>query len=152
MYINSSPPSVAYIRQWIGSFLLGTNPLPEPMLAYCRLDGLLRTNFSEILTLSFSFKKMHLKCCLPNWQSFCPGGDELRKLMNCLTHWSLGKISVILVYTFQIVTIITHKSGKFTLSTVATDALVLKHQAISACNADQIFIASDQFQTKISYL
>ena len=32
-------------------------------------------------------------------------------------------------------------------STVATDALVLKHQAISIHSADQISIAVDQFQT-----
>ena len=35
-----------------------------------------------------------------------------------------------------------------TLSTVATDTLVLKHQAISIQSTDQIFIALVQFQTK----
>ena len=35
------------------------------------------------------------------------------------------------------------------LSTVATDALFLKNQAISIHNADQISIELDQFQTKI---
>ena len=34
------------------------------------------------------------------------------------------------------------------LSTVATDALVLKHQAISIHNADWIAIVLDQFHTK----
>ena len=34
------------------------------------------------------------------------------------------------------------------LTTVATDALVLKHQAISIHIGDQISIAFDQFQTK----
>ena len=38
------------------------------------------------------------------------------------------------------------------LSTVATDALVLKHQAISIDNAEQISIASDQIQTKTLHL
>ena len=43
---NSSPPSAAYMGQWIGSALVqimvcrlfGTKPLPEPMLGYCQLD------------------------------------------------------------------------------------------------------------------
>ena len=41
--------------------------------------GFLWTNFSKIWTgtLSFSFEKIHLKCCLPKWRPFCPGGDEL---------------------------------------------------------------------------
>ena len=38
------------------------------------------------------------------------------------------------------------------LSTVATDALVLKHQAISTHSADQIAIGLDQFQDKIWHL
>ena len=43
---NSSPPSAAYMRQWIGSALvqimacrlIGTKPLSKPMLGYCQLD------------------------------------------------------------------------------------------------------------------
>ena len=38
------------------------------------------------------------------------------------------------------------------VSTVATDALVLKHQAIGIHNADLIFIAMDQFPIKIFHL
>ena len=38
------------------------------------------------------------------------------------------------------------------VSTVATDALVLKHQAISIHNADQIFIVLDQFHIRILHL
>ena len=42
---NSSPPSAAYMCQWIGSalveimarHLLGTEPLSEPMMDYCQL-------------------------------------------------------------------------------------------------------------------
>ena len=41
--INSSPPSVTYMRRWTGSALVqimacrlvGTKPLSEPMLEYC---------------------------------------------------------------------------------------------------------------------
>ena len=43
---NSSPPSDAYMRQWIGSVLVqimawrlfGAKPFSEPMLGYCQLD------------------------------------------------------------------------------------------------------------------
>ena len=44
---------------------------------------LLETSFSEIWIriLSFSFKKMHLKCHLPQWRPFCPGGDELINML-----------------------------------------------------------------------
>ena len=44
--VNSSPPSAAYMHQWIGSPLVqimacrlfDTKPLSEPMLDYCQLD------------------------------------------------------------------------------------------------------------------
>ena len=44
--INSSPPSAAYMCQWIGSALvqimacrlIGDKPLSKPMLGYCQLD------------------------------------------------------------------------------------------------------------------
>ena len=44
--INSSPPSAAYMRQWIKSALVdiiayrlfGTKPLSKPLLGYCQLD------------------------------------------------------------------------------------------------------------------
>ena len=38
------------------------------------------------------------------------------------------------------------------VSTVATDVLVLKHQAISIHNADQTFIVFDQFHIKALHL
>ena len=38
------------------------------------------------------------------------------------------------------------------LSSMATDALVLKHQAISLYNADYTFIALSQFHTEILQL
>ena len=37
----------------------------------------------------------------------------------------------------------------YVISTVATAALVLKHQTISIHSADEMFIVSDQFHTKI---
>ena len=44
--VNSSPPSAAYMRQWIGSALVqhmacrlfGAKPFAEPMLTYCQLN------------------------------------------------------------------------------------------------------------------
>ena len=40
----------------------------------------------------------------------------------------------------------------FILSTIDTDALVLKHQAISIYSGDKILILLDQFQTEIYQL
>ena len=45
-WLNSSPPSAAYMRQWIGAALVqimacrlfGANPLSKPKLGYCHLD------------------------------------------------------------------------------------------------------------------
>ena len=45
-WVNSSPPSAAYMRQWTGSTMVqvracrmfGTKPLPKPMLICCQLD------------------------------------------------------------------------------------------------------------------
>ena len=40
----------------------------------------------------------------------------------------------------------------FLLNYAATDALVLKHQAINTHSADKIIIVLDQFHTEILYL
>ena len=53
-WVNSSPPSAAYMRQWIESALVqiiacrlfGAKPLSKPMLGYCQFTPL-GTNFSE---------------------------------------------------------------------------------------------------------
>ena len=45
-FVNSSPPSAAYMHQWIGSALVqlmacrlfGAKPLSKQMLGYCQLD------------------------------------------------------------------------------------------------------------------
>ena len=68
--VNSFPPSVAYMRQWIVSALaqimvcrlFGAKPLSKPLLGYCQLDPL-EQNFSKILikTENLSFTKMHIK-------------------------------------------------------------------------------------------
>ena len=61
--LNSSPPSAAYMRQWIGSALVqimacrlcGAKPLSKPTLGYCQLDR------QEQTSVEFSVKNMHIK-------------------------------------------------------------------------------------------
>ena len=46
IWINSSPPTAAYMRQWIGAALVqimayrlfGAKPFSKPMLGYCQLE------------------------------------------------------------------------------------------------------------------
>ena len=55
-WVNSSPPSAAYMRQWTGSALVrviacrlfGAKPLPEPMLTYCQLDPWEQTSVNRL--------------------------------------------------------------------------------------------------------
>ena len=58
--LDSSPPSAAYMHQWIESGLVqimarrlfGVKPLSKPMLGYCQLDP---SHFSEILVKNRTF-------------------------------------------------------------------------------------------------
>ena len=82
--------------------------------------GTIGTNFSEILTeiYTFSFRKMHLKMASAKWRPFCVGLNVL----------------------------MTRNSWKYTktlVSVVATDVMVLKHQAISTYTADSIPIVAN---------
>ena len=80
---NTSPPSAAYMRQWIESALgqimacrlFSTKRLSKPILGY----GQKGIKFSEILFIiqSFSFTKMPLKISSAKWRPFCPGGNKL---------------------------------------------------------------------------
>ena len=53
LFINSSPPNAAYMRQWIGSPLVqimacrlfGAKPLPESMLDDCQMDSCFSGHF-----------------------------------------------------------------------------------------------------------
>ena len=66
--------------------------------------GPLGTNFSEILSKiqNCSFMKMHFKMLSGKWRPFCPGGDELRRIIGegvCLTCgiigvWMIDKIKL----------------------------------------------------------
>ena len=74
--INSSPPSAAYMRQWIGSDN-GLSPIRREAIILTNAVLLsirpLRTNFSEILIKiqNLSFTKMHQKILSAKWRPFC---------------------------------------------------------------------------------
>ena len=83
-YVTSSPPSAAYMCQWIGSLLvqvmachlLGAKPSPQTMYDILSIKPL-GTSEIQIKIQTFSFMKMHLKILSVKWQPFCPGGDDL---------------------------------------------------------------------------
>ena len=86
LFINSSHPSAAYMRQRTGSPLVkikacrqfGAKPLPEPMLAYCQLDSWEHVSVKfEYKFCHFHSRKCNWECHLPKWRPFCPGRDEL---------------------------------------------------------------------------
>ena len=97
--VNSSPPSAAYMRQWIGSALVqimvcrlfGTEPLSKPKLLSIGPSG---TKFREILIKiqNFSFPKMHLKISSAIWRPFLR--NETQSVSDSATWikmWSLIK-------------------------------------------------------------
>ena len=86
--LSSSPPSAAYMCQWIGSALVqimawclfGTKPLSKPMLGYCQSDHREQTSVkveSKYKLSDFSFMKMHLKMSSGKWRPFCLGLNVL---------------------------------------------------------------------------
>ena len=86
LYINSSPPSAAYMRQWtvwalvqvMAWRLFGAMPLPEPMLGYYQLDSWeqVSVKFESEFYHSHS-RKCICNCRLPKWRPFCPRRDEI---------------------------------------------------------------------------
>ena len=79
-FLNSSPPSAAYIRQWIGSALVqvmacrlfGAKPLPEPMLTCCQLDSW------EQISVKFEleFYQFHSRKCIKFEIIVCQNGGH----------------------------------------------------------------------------
>ena len=78
---NSSPPGVAYMRQWtlstlvqvMARHLFGAKPLPEPMLPYCQLDPWEQTSVKfESRYNTFHSWKCTWKCRLRKGGHFCP--------------------------------------------------------------------------------
>ena len=87
------------MRQWTGSALVqimacrlfGTKPLPEPLLASCKLHRP-GNKFSEILIKiqNFSVTKKHLKISSAKWRLFCPGVDGTNtNSYPCQMWWNL---------------------------------------------------------------
>ena len=86
-YVNSSPPSSVYKRQWIESALVqimacrifGTKPLSKAMLTYCQLDS----NEQTSMKVEARYKPFHSRKCmiwkhrLQNGGHFVQGGDKL---------------------------------------------------------------------------
>ena len=84
-WVNSSPPSAAYMCQWIGSALVQIMACrysaPSHYLdQWCSIVNSFRNklqwNFNQN-AIFFSFTKMHLKISSVKWRPFCPGKDEL---------------------------------------------------------------------------
>ena len=104
-WVNSPPPSVAYVHQWTGSSLLqvmacrlfGAKPLPESMLAYCRLDSWKQISVKfESESYYFQSSICIWNCHLPKWRPFCPGGDELKSFQPV---WLNGFLALFVSYT-----------------------------------------------------
>ena len=101
-WLNSSPPSAAYMHRWTGSALVqimacrldGAKPLSEPMLSNCQ-----GTYFNEILLeiKIFSFMKVCLNMSSAKWLPFCPGGDELTSsyLSDATDHTSWSSLGMV---------------------------------------------------------
>ena len=86
LIFNSSPLSATYMHQWISLALVhimacrlfGIKPLSIVMLGYYQLDRQKQTSVKfEFEFYHFHSRKCIWICCLPEWQPFCPGGDEL---------------------------------------------------------------------------
>ena len=101
---TSSPPSAAYMHQWIGTALFqiracrlfGAQLLPEPMLAYCHLDSWEQISVKfELEIYHFNSRKCISNCRLPKWRPFCPRGDEL--ISRCLPPVDVGSSVPVIV-------------------------------------------------------
>ena len=83
--VNSSPPSAAYARQWIGSALVkimacrlfGAKPLSKSMLDYCQLEPSEQTSVKCLSKyITFQSQKWIWKYCLRN------GGNSVQGEMS----------------------------------------------------------------------
>ena len=72
-------------------------------------------------------------------------------LITLLKHIPISEISAIFLRQ-SLLTLNQRETHGCVVSTVATDALLLKHQAISIHNADLTFIVLDQFHIKILHI
>ena len=89
----------------------------------------------------------HLKCWWKSLGKWMPAWEFIS--------FDMTQLACCHGYHISIPHTLTHKQLEtlgFVLSTVATEALVLKHQAISIHSSDQILIALEQFHTEILHL
>ena len=114
-FINSSPPSAAYMHQWFGSvlvqimacYLFVAKPLSKPILGYCQLNHEKQTSvkfWSKYKSFHSSENSCIWKYCPRNGSHFCPGGDELiRKYKNNLPQcWQCFEFKQISFITSQL--------------------------------------------------
>ena len=97
--VNSSPPSAAYMRQWLGSVLvlkMGFSPIQRQAITWTNANLLsiepLETNFSEIWikVLIFSFRKMCLKMSCAKMVAILSRGEiSYYKTTTEKTQWQL---------------------------------------------------------------
>ena len=130
--INPSPPSAAYMRQWIrptlvqlmACCLFSTKPWPEPMPLI--VSWTKEQNFSEILIEIFHSRKCIWKCCLQNDGHFFREGDELIQAMifffelvtsHFLIWWWPNSLKAYILYMRRQFSVRTHMPvGKFSRS------------------------------------
>ena len=128
--------------------------------------------FYHIQSITIPDSKVHGANMGPIWGRQDPGGPHVGP-MNfaiCDGYWGTGNAGSQCISSLVIDLVLLEYSGRNTvgvnhiqlemntwvhaeiLSTVGTDALVLKHQGISIHSADNIFLVLDQFHTKILHL
>ena len=94
--INSSPPSAAYMCQWIGSALVqimacrlfGDKPLSKPVLGFLS-KGLLGTNFTEIW---IEIQNFYSRKCI--WKRHLRNSDHLSRERWVNTDWIASQQSI----------------------------------------------------------
>ena len=93
-WVDSSPPSRIYTStNWViigpGNGLL---PVRRQVITwtnagYCQLDSWEHISVKfESEFYHFQSRKLNWKCCLPQWQPFYPGGDELTNMVIQILH------------------------------------------------------------------
>ena len=159
--LNSSLPSAAYMRQWIRSALVqimachlfDAKPLSKPILGYCQLAPQEETS----VKFSSKYKAFHSQKCigkyrLRNGGHFVQEEMSLCQALECEVNIATPVVSNILSSSrprdnttwksgfnwFYLVplTLKHRETHGCIVSTVATDAQVLKHQAISILSTD----------------
>ena len=83
-WLNLSPSSAAYMRQWMGSTLFqimacrlyGAKSLSKPMPGYCQLDPQEQTSVKLQANYKIFIHKNAYEMSSAKWRPSCPGRDE----------------------------------------------------------------------------